>query len=76
MYKGAGAQGEAVLGDFTALVGGRQPAAGPGPNPDFVRRNLVEVAEQAGFPKLVVDGLFERDLAIVRARNQADGGTG
>ena len=70
MYKGAGAQGEAVLGDFTALVGPNQPRR-PGPNPDFVRRNLVEVAEQAGFPKLVVDGLFERDLAIVRARNQA-----
>jgi membrane-bound serine protease (ClpP class) len=73
MYKGAGAQGEAVLGDFSALVGAPNQPRRPGPIPEFVRRNLLEVAEQAGFPKLVVDGLFDRDLAIVRARNQADG---
>jgi len=73
MYKGGGAQAEAVLGDFSAMVGTPNQPRRPGPNPEFVRRNLLEVAEQAGFPKLIADGLFDRDLTIVRARNQADG---
>jgi len=60
---------EAVLGDFSALVNQppNQPRRG---NPDFVQRNLAAVAEQTGQQKILVDGLFDKNLVIVRAKNR------
>jgi membrane-bound serine protease (ClpP class) len=69
MYKGAG-QDEAVLGDFETYLGGPNNRR---VNAEFVRRNLESIAEQTGRSKLVVEGMFEKDLEIVRARNEKTG---
>jgi membrane-bound serine protease (ClpP class) len=63
---------EAVLGDFSALV--NQPAGQPrrGP-PDAIQKNLAAVAEQNGYQKLLVDGMFDKKLVIVRAKNKTTG---
>lgn len=73
MYKGADPREEAVLGDFSALVGPVNQPRRKGANVKFVQDDLVQVAQQTGHSKLLIDGLFEHDLAIVRARNQKDG---
>lgn len=63
---------EAVLGDFTAIVD--RPKGQPRPvNPDFVQKNLESVAEQMGRQKLLVDGMFDKNLVIVRAKNRESG---
>lgn len=75
MYKGADPRDEAALGDFSALlgpVGGNQPRR-KGANLKFVQDDLAQVAEQMGHSKLLINGLFEPDLSIVRARNNKDG---
>jgi membrane-bound ClpP family serine protease len=70
MYLGTGA--EASLGDFSGIV--NQP-----PNqqrrgvPDIIRRNLVDLAEKTGHSKILVEGMFDKNLVIVRARNNATG---
>ena len=71
MYQGPqGGEGEAVLGDFEALVGqANQPRRG-GTNAEIVRRNLAEFAEQTAHSKLLVDGMFDRNLVIVRGREE------
>ena len=72
MYKGPDPRSEAVLGDFSSLIGPpNQPRRAV--NPRFVHDSLVEVAEQTGHSKLLVDGMFDPNLSIVRARNQRDG---
>jgi membrane-bound serine protease (ClpP class) len=70
MYKGSDPAGEAVLGDFEAIVNA-PPAQRR--NPDFIQRNLEEVAEKAGQSKLLVRGLFDKNLEIVQARNNKTG---
>jgi membrane-bound ClpP family serine protease len=68
MYKAPVADSDAVIGDFETMIGGpNQPRRGP--NPQFVHENLAVIAEQAGIPKLVVDGMFDKNVVIVRARN-------
>jgi membrane-bound serine protease (ClpP class) len=63
---------EAVLGDFSALVD--RPKGQPrSVNPGFVQENLAAVAEQNGYPKLLVEGMFDKNLVIVRARNKQTG---
>lgn len=76
MYKGPDPRQEAVLGDFSTLVGGPnqpQKRGGGGVNPRFVKDSLVELAEKTGHPKLLVEGMFDHNLVIIRARNQRDG---
>ena len=60
---------EAELGDFEAYLGkpGKQAA-----NADLYRQSLRELAEGQGYPALLVDGFFDRDLEIVRARSTTD----
>ena len=72
MYKGSDPTGEAVLGDFDAFVGGppNQPRRG---NPDFIKKNLEAIAEQMGHPKILVEGMFDKNLVIVRAKNDTTG---
>ena len=71
MYRGSGA--EAVVGDFSALV--NQPPNQPRrvANPNFVRDNLHDLVEKTGHPKILIDGMFDKNLVIVRARNNANG---
>lgn len=75
MYKAPVADSDAVVGDFSALARGPNQPRRPGPNLKFVHDNLVEVAEKAGTgtSKLVIDGLFEPGLTIVRARDVKTG---
>ena len=74
MYKGPDPRGEAVLGDFSALLGpANQPRRKGAANLQFVQDNLAEVAQQTGHSKLLIDGLFDANLTIVRARNNKDG---
>jgi membrane-bound ClpP family serine protease len=70
MYLGTGS--EAVLGDFSTLVNQppNQPRRG---NPDFVRRNLEDLVEKTGHSKILVEGMFDKNLVIVRGRNNATG---
>jgi membrane-bound serine protease (ClpP class) len=72
MYKGSDPAGEAVIGDFEAFVGGppNQPRRG---NPEFIKKNLEAVAEQMGHPKILVEGMFDKNLVIVRAKNDTTG---
>jgi membrane-bound ClpP family serine protease len=67
MYKGPAPEGEAVIGDFESMLGG---ANGKRVNAEAIHRNLEEIAEKTGRSKLVVDGLFDRNMVIVRARNK------
>lgn len=67
MYKGPAPEGEAVVGDFDTMLGG---ANGRRVNAEAIHRNLEEVAEKTGRSKLVVEGLFDRNMVIVRARNK------
>jgi membrane-bound serine protease (ClpP class) len=72
MYKAPVQDSDAVIGDFETMIGGpNQPRHGP--NPAFVHENLAVVAEQAGIPKLVIDGMFDKNLVIVRARDEKTG---
>jgi membrane-bound ClpP family serine protease len=72
MYKGPDPRSEAVIGDFGTIVGPPNQHR-RNINAEFVQRNLAEVAEQTGHSKLLVDGMFESNLVLVRARNQQDG---
>jgi membrane-bound serine protease (ClpP class) len=70
MYEGPAPDGQAVIGDFESMLGG---VNGKRVNDEFIRRNLEAVAEQTGQSKLIVDGMFEKNLTIVRARNDKTG---
>lgn len=60
---------EAEIGDFEASLGkiAKTPAKA-----DLYRRSLHELAELQGYPALLADGMFDRDLEIVRARSKVD----
>jgi len=67
MFQGPDPQAEAVLGDFDALLSGQN---GRGVNSDFIRRNLEAIAEKTGRDsKVLIAGLFDKELVIVKARN-------
>jgi membrane-bound serine protease (ClpP class) len=72
MYKGPDPRTEAVIGDFSTLIGGPNQQR-RGVNPEFIKQGLAKLAEQTGHSKLLVDGMFDPNLTIVRARNQKDG---
>lgn len=60
---------EAEIGDFEASLGkiAKTPAKA-----DLFRRSLHELAELQGYPAILADGMFDRDLEIVRARSKTD----
>jgi membrane-bound serine protease (ClpP class) len=70
MYKGPAPEGEAVIGDFDAFLGGPNQKK---VNDAFIRQNLEAVADEMNRSKLIVEGLFDRNLVIVRARNKNTG---
>jgi membrane-bound ClpP family serine protease len=67
MYKGPAPEGEAVLGDFSTFLANKKV------NDAFIRRNLEDIGEQTGRNKLIIEGLFDLNLVIVRARNKETG---
>ena len=67
MFKGPAPEGEAVIGDFEALVGTQNQPRRAGPTPGNVQRLLVDLVEKTGHSKLLVDGMFDKNLVIVRA---------
>jgi membrane-bound ClpP family serine protease len=70
MYKGPTQEDEAVIGDFETMVAGQEKRR---VNAEFVRQNLESIAEQTGRSKLIVQGLFDKNLEIVRARDNETG---
>jgi membrane-bound serine protease (ClpP class) len=73
MFQGPAPEGEAVLGDFESIVGNANQPRRNGANPEIVRRLLVDLVEKTGQSKLLVDGMFDRNLVIVRARENKTG---
>ncbi len=69
MYKGPRPEAEATIGDFSSLVGKK------GVNERFIKENLLAVSEQRGIPGLLVEGMFDREMEIVQARNAKTGET-
>ncbi|HEV3145244.1 MAG TPA: NfeD family protein [Gemmataceae bacterium] len=71
---------DATLGDFSSMVG--MGAAGPkrkqnqpdvAKNPKLVSESLEDLAKAQGIPPLLVRGMFDPDLEIVRVRNRVGG---
>jgi membrane-bound ClpP family serine protease len=63
----------AVLGDFSRLMQTPEPGRRRAPvaavaNTDAVRLSLRELAESQGIPPILVDGMFQPELEIFRAR--------
>lgn len=64
---GGEAPKEAEIGDFEGVIKGGKPGT-----VDAHRKSLKELAEQQGYPGILVDGMFDRDLEIVRVRGAKD----
>lgn len=77
MFKGSDPAGEAVLGDFRAFIEGGNPQQKNRVNVEILRKNLVDVSEKSnkGVSPILIDGLFDRNLVIVRAVNGQTGET-
>ncbi len=73
MFKGGDPTQEASVGEFDNYLGG--PAGQRGPNVDALRKTLSDVAEksQKGIPPILIEGLFDKNLVIVRARDPKSG---
>lgn len=54
---------EAELGDFRAVMKGAKPGT-----MDAHRKSLKELAEQRGYPGILVDGMFDPNLVIVQVQ--------
>jgi membrane-bound ClpP family serine protease len=57
-----------LLGDFSVLVDDPSRAA----DAESARRSLREVAEAQGYPPLLIDALFDKDLVVHRVRGRID----
>jgi membrane-bound serine protease (ClpP class) len=68
MYKGPTAEGEAVIGDFDNYLANQKKA-----NPEFLNKALDVIAEERGVPKILISGMFDKNLVIVNARNTKTG---
>jgi membrane-bound serine protease (ClpP class) len=55
---------EATLGDFEAMLSGDPGTA------EFLRKNLKELAEHRGIPPVLIDGMLDRNLTIIRAHRK------
>jgi membrane-bound ClpP family serine protease len=71
MYKGPN-DSEAVLGDFETYLANAKKKKDTGVNPDFIKRNLIEVVKDR-HPTVLVEAMFDADMALVRARNDKTG---
>ncbi len=56
---------EAVFGDFESVL--RDPA-----RKELLKKNLIDLASQRGYPVLLIEGMVDRDLVIVNARGKVD----
>ena len=57
---------EAELGDFENFIKANPRSV------DGHRKSLKELAEQQGYPGILIDGMFDRDLVIVRVKAKTD----
>ncbi|HET6575749.1 MAG TPA: NfeD family protein [Fimbriiglobus sp.] len=55
---------EAEFGDFEAVLGK------PGTNADLLAASLHELAVAKGYPPVLIDGMLDRDIVIVRAQKR------
>ncbi|WP_029631920.1 NfeD family protein [Zavarzinella formosa] len=69
MFKGPRPEAEATLGDFTSYLSNKNK------NENFLKENLLAVSEQRGIPAILIEGLFDRNLEIIQARNAKTGET-
>ena len=69
MSRGKGPNGElreATLGDFSSFL------SRPNANADAIRTNLRELAARQGYAEVLIDGMLDVDLVIVRAHAAND----
>jgi membrane-bound serine protease (ClpP class) len=71
MFKGSDPNAEATLGDFEEFF--RSAAKDPANGPDFIRKNLGEIAEARDYPRLLAEGMADRDRAIYYVRDRTTG---
>lgn len=64
-----GELGEAEFGDFEAIIG-----KGPADRVDRMKRSLQDLAAKQGYPELLVQGMVDRDLGLVRVHSAVDRG--
>lgn len=57
---------EAVFGDFESVISTDETRR------EILKKNLTELANQQGYPVLLVQGMLDRDLTIVSARHKQD----
>jgi membrane-bound serine protease (ClpP class) len=63
----AGAEAsEAVFGDFEGVLGSDAARR------DLLKKNLTELAGQQGYPVLLLQGMIDRDLAVVSVHHKVD----
>ncbi len=68
-------QGADDAAEFESTFGGFDTAAGKqlsSPSPEFWISSLRELAEKQGYPPLIVEGLINTDLGIVRVHKKGD----
>ncbi len=71
MFKGSDRAHEATVGDFDSFLKAGSKGGVDGSNTvDFIRRNLGEIAEQQGYPELIVSALLDRDATILLVRDR------
>ncbi len=58
---------EAEIGDFEPVIGNA-----PKDRVDLLKRSLKSLAEKQGYPELIVEGMVDRDLEIVRVHSATD----
>jgi len=56
---------QAEIGDFSHFMGQERPET-----VDAFRQSLRELAEQRSIPGILIDGMFDKNLVIVRARSK------
>ncbi len=60
-----GEEQEAVFGDFSAVVNDANRA-------ELLKKNLVDLATPQGYPLILIDGMLDRSIGIVRVRASND----
>ncbi|QEL18141.1 NfeD family protein [Limnoglobus roseus] len=60
-----GEEPEAVFGDFESVL--RDPA-----RKELLKKNLIDLASQRGYPVLLLEGMVDRELVIVNAVGRVD----
>jgi len=70
MFKGSDASQEATIGDFESFLGSMSKGGDSSNTVEFLRRNLLDIAEKQGFSKHLVEGMINRDEEIVLVHDQ------